>query len=94
MGQVTTPLTDLPKKVRLRIRCYESIASEVKKVIANIKEKAQVVETAYVRMDQERDKKDIIPLCKDIVLTDLTNIDYQNRLITEFLQKKLMKKKC
>lgn len=88
-GQLTTDLTDLPKKVRLRIKCYESIASEVKVVIANIKEKAQVEEIAYVRMDQERDKTDIIPLCKDIVLTDLTNIDYQNRLITEFIQKKL-----
>jgi len=88
-GQLTTDLKDLPKKVRLRLKCYDSIASEVKKVIADIKEMAFVVETAYVRMDQERDKKDIIPLCKDIVLTDLTNVDYQNRLITEFLQKKI-----
>lgn len=88
-GQLTTQLTDLPKKVRLRIRCYESIASEIKAVIAHIKTLAQVVETAYIRMDQVRDKKDIIPLCKDIVLTDLTNVDYQNKLITEFLQKKL-----
>lgn len=89
-GQLTTDLVDLPKKVRLRLKCYESISSEVKTVIAQIKEKAQVVETAYVRMDQEMDKKDIIPLCKDIVLTDLTNVDYQNRLIAEFLQKKAM----
>lgn len=88
-GQLITDLTDLPKKVRLRVKCLESIASEVKAVIARIKGLAQVIETAYVRMDQEPDKKDIIPLCKDIVLTDLTNVDYQNRLITEFLEKKL-----
>jgi len=88
-GKLVTDLADLPKKVRLRAKCFETIASEVKQVIADIKQKAQVVEIAYVRMDQERDKKDIIPLCKDIVLTDLTNVDYQNRLITEFLQKKL-----
>jgi DNA repair exonuclease SbcCD ATPase subunit len=88
-GQLTTDLTNLPKKVRLRIRCYESIASEIKAVVAHIKSLAQVVETAYIRMDQARDKKDVIPFCKDIVLTDLTNVDYQNKLITEFLQKKL-----
>lgn len=88
-GKLTTDLTNLPKKVRLRVRCYESIASEIKTVVAHIKTLAQVVETAYIRMDQSRDKKDIIPLCKDIVLTDLTNIDYQNKLIVEFLQKKL-----
>ena len=88
-GKLVTDLTDLPKKVRLRVKCFETIASEVKSVVAHIKEKSQIVETAYVRMDQERDKKDIIPLCKDIVLKDLTNIDYQSRLIKEFLIKKL-----
>lgn len=88
-GKLTTDLTPLPKKVRLRMKCYESVASEVKAVLADIKMKAEVVETAYVRMDQERDKKDIIPLCKDIVLSDLTNLEYQNKLLTEFLTKKL-----
>lgn len=88
-GQLTTDLAKLPKKVRLRMKCYESVASEVKKVLADIKMKTQVVETAYVRMDQERDKKDIIPLCKDIVLADLTSVEYQEKLLTEFLTKKL-----
>jgi DNA repair exonuclease SbcCD ATPase subunit len=88
-GNLTTDLTHLPKKVRLRMKCYESVASEVKKVLADIKMKAQVIETAYVRMDQERDKKDIIPLCKDIVLADLTTVEYQEKLLTEFLTKKL-----
>jgi DNA repair exonuclease SbcCD ATPase subunit len=88
-GLLATDLTNLPKKVRLRMKCYESVASEVKKVLADIKMKTQVVETAYVRMDQERDKKDIIPLCKDIVLADLTTVEYQEKLLTEFLTKKL-----
>lgn len=88
-GQIATDLTELPIKVHLRLRCHETIASEVKSVIAKLKEKVQIVETAYVRMDQEAEKKDVIPLCKDIVLTDLTNVEYQNRLIKEFLEKRL-----
>jgi len=88
-GKLTTDLTHLPKKVRLRMKCYESVASEVKQVLADIKMKTQVIETAYVRMDQEQDKKDIIPLCKDIVLADLTTVEYQEKLLTEFLTKKL-----
>lgn len=88
-GQLTTDLTEFPAKVHLRLRCYESIASEVKSIIAKLKERAQIVETAYVRMDQEPDKKDVISLCKDIVLTDLTNVEYQNRLVQDFLEKKL-----
>jgi DNA repair exonuclease SbcCD ATPase subunit len=88
-GVLTSDIKNLPKKVRLRVKCFETIASEVKTIIAMIKGISQVVEIAYLRMDQETDdKKDVIPLCKDIVLTDLTNTDYQNRLISEFLQKK------
>jgi hypothetical protein len=40
-------------------------------------------------MDQEVDKTDLIFLHKDIVLKDLTNIEYQNKLIIDFLDKKL-----
>ncbi len=84
-GKLVTDLKDLPSKVRLRIKCFESIATEVKAIVAIIKEKSEVIEIAYVRMDQEIDKKDVIPLCRDIVLTDLTNVNYQNRLIQEFV---------
>ncbi len=88
-GKLTTDISNLPKMCRLRVKCYESVASEVKKVVADIKMKTHVIEVAYVRMDQERDKKDIIPLCKDIVLADLTNVDYQEKLLKEFLTRKL-----
>ncbi len=88
-GKLTTDLKDIPKNVRLRVKCYESIVSEVKQVVADIKMKTNVVEIAYVRMDKEQDKKDIVSLCTNIVLSDLTNVDYQNKLITEFAAKKL-----
>ena len=88
-GKLITDISNLPNKTRLRVKCYGSITSEVKSIIASIKEKTQVIETAYVRMDQEQDKKDVISLCKNIVLTDLTNVDYQSRLISEFISKKL-----
>lgn len=88
-GQIATDLTELPSKVHLRLRCHETIASEVKSIIAKLKEKTQIVEIAYVRMDQEAEKKDIIPICKDVVLTDLNNVEYQNKLINEFATQKL-----
>ena len=88
-GKLTTDISTLPKFVRLRVKFYDSVATDVKQVVADIKMKAQVVETAYLRMDQEQDKRDVISLCKDIVLSDLTSIDYQAKLLTEFLSKKL-----
>jgi DNA repair exonuclease SbcCD ATPase subunit len=88
-GKVVTDLTELPKKVILRLKCFETITSEVKEIIAKLKEKTEILEISYVRMDQEADKKDIIPLCKDIVLADLNNLNYQDKLIKEFLAQKL-----
>ena len=88
-GEITTDLKDLPKKVYLRLRCYSTVASEVKTIVAKLKEKCQVLEIATVRMDQEAEKKDVITLSKDIVLSDVTNVEYQNKLIQDFLEKKL-----
>jgi DNA repair exonuclease SbcCD ATPase subunit len=86
---MTTDLTDLPKRARLRVQCFETIASEVKAIVSDIRAKSDVAEISYVRMDQATDKKDLIPICKDILLSDLTNVEYQGKLITEFLEKKL-----
>ena len=88
-GQLTTDLTDLPARARLRVKCYETIATEVKAVVSAVKAKTDVAEISYVRMDQDMDKKDLIPICKDILLNDLTNVEYQGKLITEFLQRKM-----
>ena len=87
-GAVATDLTNLPSKVHLRLRCYETIASEIKAIVAKLKEKVQMVEIAYVRME-EVVKKDLVTLSNDIILTDLSNVEYQNKLITEFLEKKM-----
>jgi len=89
-GHLTSDISNLPNKVRLRIKCYESIASEVKSVISKVKELTQVIEVVHMRMDKVQEKKDVISICTDIILTDLTNIDYQNRIISEFLNKKLL----
>lgn len=88
-GQIVTDISNIPKKVFLRLKCTDTIVSEGKAAIATIKEKVQVMEVAYVRMDKEKDKSDIIPLCKDIILTDLSNVEYQNQLIKDFLEKKM-----
>jgi DNA repair exonuclease SbcCD ATPase subunit len=86
-GQLITNLDSLPKKVRLRVKCLETIAGEVKTVIASIKSKNEVIETTYIRMDQEKDKKSLT-ICKNIVLTDLQGVTYQGKLLAEYLKEK------
>lgn len=89
-GILVTDLKDIPRKVRLRIKCYETIASEVKSIVSDIRNISEIIEIAHVRMDKEIDKTDIISLCSDVILADLSNVDYQNKLISEFLEKKLV----
>jgi DNA repair exonuclease SbcCD ATPase subunit len=88
-GKLETSLDNLPSKVHLRVKSYDSNISEIKTVIAFIKEKSQIVETSIMRMDQDVKNKNIIPLCKDIILNDLTNVNYQNNLIKEFITQRL-----
>lgn len=87
-GQLVTGLDDLPEQVRLRVKCFDTIATEVKSVVATIKSKSDVIETSYVRVQQDIDDKKLIPICTDIVLNDLSNVDYQEKLISEYLEKK------
>lgn len=89
-GKLISDIKDLPLKTRLRVNCHNTIPSEVKEIISVIREKTEILETSYIRIEQETNNKNIIPLCKDIIIGDLNNIEYQNKLIVEFLQKKLI----
>lgn len=88
-GKLVTDLAELPKRPRLRVRCFETIASESKAVVSFIRSQANVAEVSYVRVEQETDKDALIPICNGILLNDLSNVDYQEKLLTEFLEKKL-----
>lgn len=88
-GKLSTDISNLPLRPRLRVKCYNTISTEVKAVVSNIREKYDIVEVSYVRMEQEVDHKDLIVISKDNILNDVTDIEYQNRLITEYLEKSL-----
>jgi DNA repair exonuclease SbcCD ATPase subunit len=88
-GVIDTDLTNIPKKVRLRFQCFESVATEVKAALTKVRNIAEVIEVAYVRLDSPNDKARISPIGSKIVLGDLTDKDYQAKLITDYLIKKL-----
>ena len=86
-GKLVTNLTDLPKQVRLRVKCFETIATEVKTIIADIKLKSEVLETSYLRIQQDA-PKNLIPIYNNIALNNLSSEAYQKTLITKFLNEK------
>lgn len=74
-----------PKKTRLRIKHLNSDATSLKSIVANIRLKSEVVEGFFMRLDTTRSSN----LATNITIKDLTNIDYQNQLITNHLKNKL-----
>lgn len=90
-GKLVTDIKDIPSKVRLRVKCFETIASEVKSVISEIKKLTEIIEVTYVRVDSEQ-KVDQNKLSqKDLNLSELSSVEYQNKLIRSFLTNKFSK---
>lgn len=47
-GKLETDITDIPNKVRLRVKCFESIPSQVKEIINEIKSNCELVEAQHL----------------------------------------------
>jgi DNA repair exonuclease SbcCD ATPase subunit len=86
-GKLISDISQIPKKAKLRVICRESIPSQVKEVINEIKETCTLVETTYVRGDE---------ISNDLTLKsgqifdvhNIFNVDYQNKLIEDALLSK------
>jgi len=87
-GKLLTDISDIPKKARLRLKCFESVATEVKSVLSTIREKSDVTEVAYVRVDSPNASSSNIIDNTNFNLSDVSDVDYQNKLITEYLNNK------
>ena len=86
-GKLLTDISDIPKKARLRLKCFESVATEVKSILSLIREKSDVTDVTYVRVDSLNTSNNIIDNT-NFSLTDVSDVDYQNKLITEYLSNK------
>jgi DNA repair exonuclease SbcCD ATPase subunit len=82
-----TDISDIPKKVRIRTLCCESIPSQVKEIINEVKNKCDIIETTFNRIDEPTTDLTL----KSGQIFDIHNIfdvDYQNKLIEENLLSK------
>lgn len=86
-GKLITDISDIPKKARIRTKCFESIPSQVKEIINEIKEKCEILESTFIRIDEHSEDKQLIN--NSIVdIHNILNVDYQNKLIEENLSQK------
>lgn len=86
-GKLVTDITSMPKKPKLRVRCKESVATEVKKVVNELRKTYEISDLIYVRVDTDGATK--VAQAQNISnLNQIGNVDYQNKIISEYLKKK------
>jgi hypothetical protein len=51
-GTLVTDISNIPKKARVRTMCYESIPSQVKEVMNDLKSKCDIIESTFIRVDE------------------------------------------
>lgn len=87
-GELQTDITkNLPEQVTLRVKCKNSIPSEVKSWVNQISNKSEVLEVAYERIDTNTEVKNIIDTT-NINVNSISDVDYQNELIKSYFVKK------
>lgn len=88
-GEIKTDLSSIPKKARIRLSCFESLPTETKAALKEIKKITTLVEPpTYTREDTKEDGTKST-LAANLVSGDLRSRDHQIKLISEFLKNKL-----
>ena len=88
-GKLITDISDMPSKPKLRVKCKESVATEVKKVIAEIRKTHNISDLVYMRIDGDDAQRQVN--AQTIAnLNQISNVEYQNKLIGEFLTEKYL----
>jgi DNA repair exonuclease SbcCD ATPase subunit len=86
-GKLMTDIITMPKKPKLRVRCKETIATELKKVVNEIKKTHEISDIIYMRVDGD-DASKVVSVQAAANLSQIGNVDYQNKLISEALKSK------
>jgi len=78
---------NIPKKTTLRVKALETVASEMKAIIAEVRKHTELMDINYLRVDNLVSSltNSVVP---NLNVHGLSNITYQNKLITEYLQDK------
>lgn len=79
---IVPPTTDMPANVRLRINAGDLDPSEIKKVVTTLRTKHNIVELAINTFGKGTLASRSTQTTNFL---DIQNVDYQNRLITEYL---------
>jgi hypothetical protein len=88
-GKLITDITTMPRKTKTACALQESVATEVKKIINELRKTYEITDLIYVRVDTDGATK--VAQAQNISnLNQIGNIDYQNKIVSEYLKKKFV----
>jgi DNA repair exonuclease SbcCD nuclease subunit len=82
---VYQPLPQLPKNLYLRVKYRNTDQSEIKRIVAEIKQEHNVLETSLMKI---RDFTTSSNENKKLNVHDVRDVEYQNTLLVDFLKEK------
>jgi DNA repair exonuclease SbcCD ATPase subunit len=88
-GEIRTDLTNIPKKARVRLSCFESLPTETKAAIKEIKKVTTLVEPPTFTREGLSNEELKTSSVANLIKGDLKNRDHQIKLISEFVKNKL-----
>lgn len=87
-GVITSSIDDIPKKTRLRVRLWNTVGSEVKNVLKDVKSTCELLEVNYLRMDGIVAGSYNYNNSKEVNIHGLNDIQYQHKLIADYVREK------
>lgn len=88
-GQIITDIPNIPKKSRLRLSCCETLPTEIKAILKELKNVTEFIEPpTFTREDIKNEGNRSLTLTSNLVQGDLKNRDHQIKLITEYITNK------
>ena len=79
-GKLVTDISNIPKKTRIRTKCLESLPSQIKSILTEIKSRTEILETTFIRVEEPNIDL-ILKTGHSFEIHNIFDVDYQNKLI-------------
>ena len=86
-GKLITDISNMPPRPKLRVRCRESVATDIKRIVSEIRVAKNVAELVFVRVDGDDVTKQINSQIQTN-LNKISDVEYQNKLLEDYLKNK------
>jgi len=88
-GVISTSLSNIPKKARIRFQLKNTMPTEVKAALTTLRKTTEVIESSYEKLDEDVTLMRVLTATGNAVLGNINEQSYQESLIREYLKTRL-----